>query len=100
MRRPFDSLLLAVFAVVSASLLQAQPGRFDVLIRNGRVMDGSGNPWMRTDVGIRGGTIAAIGALRDVPALRIIDAADRLVTPGFIDVHSHAGEGLTRSELR
>lgn len=63
-------------------------------------MDGSGNPWMRADVGIRGATIAAVGELRAARGRRTIDAAGRLVTPGFIDVHTHGGEGLTRPELR
>jgi N-acyl-D-amino-acid deacylase len=85
--------------ILAAAGTQAQP-TFDVLIQNGRVMDGSGNPWLRTDVGIRGGTIAAVGHLPDAQSKRTIDAADRLVTPGFIDVHSHAGEGLTRPALR
>jgi N-acyl-D-amino-acid deacylase len=78
---------------------QAQPS-FDVLIQDGRVMDGSGNPWIRADVGIRAGAIAAVGALRGASATRVIDAAGRVVAPGFIDVHSHAAEGLTRVPLR
>jgi N-acyl-D-amino-acid deacylase len=63
-------------------------------------MDGSGNPWLRADIGIKGDRIAAIGRLPESRAVRIIDAADRLVTPGFIDVHSHAAEGLMREPLR
>jgi N-acyl-D-amino-acid deacylase len=63
-------------------------------------MDGSGNPWIRADVGIRGSAIAAVRRLPGARATRVIDAADRLVTPGFIDVHSHAAEGLTKPELR
>jgi N-acyl-D-amino-acid deacylase len=78
---------------------QAQPS-FDVLIQNGRVMDGSGNPWMAADVGIRAGLIAAVGKLDGARATRVIDAGGRLVTPGFIDVHSHAAEGLVRAPLR
>lgn len=73
---------------------------FDVLIQNGRVMDGTGNPWIRMDIGIRNGRIEALGALRGATAKTIIDAGDRIVAPGFIDVHSHAAEGLTRTELR
>ena len=95
--------LLAVSACVAVSFAftPAQPSApFDVLIQNGRVMDGSGNPWLRANVGIRGGRIAAIGVLANARAARVIDAADRLVTPGFIDVHSHAAEGLTRAPLR
>lgn len=63
-------------------------------------MDGSGNPWLRASVGIRGGRIVAVGSLPSARATRVIDAGDRLITPGFIDVHSHAGEGLTRPQLR
>ncbi len=63
-------------------------------------MDGSGNPWLRGDVAIRGDRIVAIGHLTDAKAGVTIDAADRLVTPGFVDVHSHAVEGLVRPDLR
>ena len=91
---------IALFIVVSVAFAslgagQAQPS-FDVLIQNGRVMDGSGNPWFSADVGIKGGVIAAVGRLPGARATRVIDAAGRLVTPGFIDVHSHAAEGLVR----
>lgn len=95
--------LFAVFACAAVSLAfsQAQPSAtFDVVIQNARVMDGSGNPWLRANVGIRGGRIVAIGQLAGTRATRVIDAGDRLVTPGFIDVHSHAAEGLTRPQLR
>jgi N-acyl-D-amino-acid deacylase len=95
-------LLVVVSLVMGGAVAwpTAQPGGFDVVIRNARVMDGSGNPWLRMDVGIRGDRIAAVGRLGDAAAARTIDAGDRLVTPGFIDVHSHAGEGLTHGELR
>ncbi len=62
---------------------------FDVLIRNGRVIDGAGNPWYRADVAIKDGRIAAIGNLAGKTADKTIDAANRVVTPGFIDVHTH-----------
>jgi N-acyl-D-amino-acid deacylase len=78
----------------------AQTPHFDVLIRHGRVLDGSGNPWMPADVGIRAGRIVSIGTLDGASADTTIDARGLLVTPGFIDVHSHAAEGLTRPELR
>lgn len=93
----FCFLLVAGFLSLAAT--QTQPS-FDVLIQNGRVMDGSGNPWIRQDVGIRDGQIAAVGSLRGAAAKTTIDAADQVVAPGFIDVHSHAAEGLTRPELR
>jgi N-acyl-D-amino-acid deacylase len=96
-------LCVAIFAGAALSVGGSSvlpQGRFDVVIRNGRVMDGSGNPWVRADVGIRAGRIDAIGRLGDANADTVIDAADRFVTPGFIDVHSHAADGLTRSELK
>lgn len=63
-------------------------------------MDGTANPWLRADIGIRSDRIAAIGRLTNAQGRTTIDAADRLVTPGFIDVHSHAAEGLLRQQLR
>ena len=65
-----------------------------MLIKNGRVLDGSGNPWIAMDIAIRGGRIVEMGRLAAAQATRTIDAAGLTVTPGFIDVHSHAAEGL------
>ena len=59
---------------------------FDVLISGARVIDGTGNPWFRADVGIRGDVIAEIGSLSDRNATRTIEARDRIVSPGFIDM--------------
>ena len=99
MLRSFGALLVA--GLIGFGVPEAQPSEtFDVLIQNGRLMDGSGNPWIRGDVGVRGTAIAAIGRLTGAKGQVVIDAADRLVTPGFIDVHSHAAEGLVRSALR
>ena len=62
----------------------------DTLIRNARIIDGTGAPWYRGDVGISGGRIAAIGAgLAVGPEARIIDAEERFLAPGFIDAHCH-----------
>jgi N-acyl-D-amino-acid deacylase len=76
---------------------------YDVVIRGGRVLDGSGNPWFAGDVGIRGDRIVAVGDLGGATAGRVIDATGLYVAPGFIDVHSHAGpalesEGLSAAE--
>ena len=73
---------------------QASAARYDVLIRNGRVLDGSGNPWLAADIGIRGGRIVDMGRLGNATATRAIDARGLTVSPGFIDVHSHASTGL------
>jgi N-acyl-D-amino-acid deacylase len=80
----------------------AQPaeGPFDLLIRNGRVYDGSGNPWLQVDIGISGDRIRAMGPLTGAKATRTIDASGLVVSPGFIDVHSHAGPGLATEALR
>jgi N-acyl-D-amino-acid deacylase len=100
MRNLAAALFVVLVTSAPAAIQPAQPsGPFDVLIRNGRVMDGTGNPWLRADIGIRAGRIAAIGRLAGASAPTTIDAADRLVTPGFIDVHSHAAEGLARPQL-
>ena len=85
----------AVFTLIfTVSLTSQDMGPFDVLIKNGRVIDGSGNPWRLADVGVRGGRIAALGRLDGATAVKVIDAAGLTVTPGFIDVHSHASTGL------
>ena len=95
-----SSSILLMALPFAAVAFEAQPSPFDVIVRNGRVMDGTGNPWLRVDIGIRGDRIVSIGALGNATARTIIDAKDRLVTPGFIDVHSHAASGLERPELR
>lgn len=67
---------------------------FDLLIRNGRVIDGSGLPWFRADVGVTGDRITAVGAIGDAPAKTTIDAAGQVVCPGFIDAHVHGDLAL------
>lgn len=85
----------AAFTLIfTVSLTSQDAGPFDIVIKNGRVIDGSGNPWRRADIGIRNGRIAALGRLDNATAARVIDANGLTVTPGFIDVHSHAATGL------
>lgn len=69
---------------------------YDVLIRNGRIIDGTGNPWFYADLAITDGRIVAIGAATGATADREIDADGLVVAPGFIDVHTHADEGLIK----
>jgi len=75
-------------AVVSGAILLAQSPQsaFDVLIAGGRVVDGTGAPWYRADVGVSGDRIAAIGHLAGAPARTRIDATNLVVSPGFIDM--------------
>jgi len=82
----FGTLLIAPPAVAQES--------FDILILGGRVIDGTGNPWIRADVGLRGDRIAAIGDLAGAIARRTIDARGLVVAPGFIDPHTHAVRGI------
>jgi N-acyl-D-amino-acid deacylase len=77
--------LLVVSLALHPSLL-AQSSSFDLLILNGRIIDGTGSPWYSGDVGIRDGRIAAIGRLQGAKAKRTMDAAGMVVAPGFIDM--------------
>ena len=79
-------LVLAVSALLTTFAACATEAPFDVIIANGHVIDGSGSPWFAADVGIRAGKIAAIGKLDGAQAKRRIDAAGKVVAPGFIDM--------------
>jgi len=65
--------------------------KFDLLIRNGQLVDGTGAPAVRADLGTRGDRIAAIGDLSGAEGESVIEAGGRIVCPGFIDTHSHSG---------
>ena len=93
------ALLLATLPALGGAGAPAEAQERTVLIRNGRVMDGSGNPWIHADVLLRGDRIAAVGPLGDVDADEVIDATGLYVTPGFIDTHSHSGPGLATPGL-
>jgi N-acyl-D-amino-acid deacylase len=90
---------IAALLLCCAAALSAQ-ANFDVLIVGGRLIDGSGNPWRRADIGIRGDRIVAIGRLAGSTAATVVDAKDRVVAPGFIDVHSHGLSNITNANLR
>src|SRR5687767_14803441 len=86
--------VLALFLTGFLVSIAAQPAaRYDLLIRNARVLDGTGNPWFPADIAVQGGRIAAVGPLPNAQAMKIVDAAGKYVTPGFIDIHSHADDG-------
>ena len=67
---------------------------FDVLIKNGHIIDGSGNPWVSGDIAIRGDRIVAIGNLQNARATRVIDAKGLVISPGFIDMLGQSEDSL------
>ncbi|MEZ4417101.1 MAG: D-aminoacylase [Gemmatimonadota bacterium] len=91
--------LLTVALVLGAAACAADAEPYDVLIRGGSLIDGTGAPARDADVGLRGGVIAAVGDLSGAEAATVIDASGLVVAPGFIDVHSHSGPGLASAEL-
>jgi N-acyl-D-aspartate/D-glutamate deacylase len=79
----------AIMLATAIGLTRGQgnaPAEYDLVIRNGHIIDGTGSPWYAGDIGIRDGRIAAIGNLSGAPAKQVIDAAGRVVAPGFIDM--------------
>lgn len=85
-------MALVAGAAVAAMHVHAQD--YDLVIRNARIVDGTGNPWYRADVAVKGDTIARIAPSIAQPARRVIDAHDHVLSPGFIDVHTHAARGI------
>ncbi len=78
-------LTITLLAAAGSSPAQSKPA-FDLIITNGHIIDGTGSPWYSGDVGIRDGKVAAIGNLSAAPRKRTIDAASKVVAPGFIDM--------------
>lgn len=90
--------LLVGVALLGAACAQGPPD-YDLLIRGGRVVDGSGEGARRADVAVRDGRIVRVGDVGDASAARVVDAGGLVVAPGFIDAHSHGWPGLADSVL-
>jgi len=88
---------MAKFAALLVCLATASAADYDLVIRNARVIDGGNNPWFRADVAVKDGKIAAVGRLAGASADRAIDARERVVAPGFIDVHVHVEGNIERN---
>ena len=86
-------LTLALAALLAPASIQSQGPFFDLVLRGGRVVDGTGSPWFVADVGIRGDAIVAVGPRLDAAGARVVDAQGMVVAPGFVDVHSHVEAG-------
>lgn len=98
--RPLAKALAVASATIAASALAQTAPDYDVIIRGGTVIDGTGSARRPADVAIKGDRIAFVGALpATATASRTVDATGRIVSPGFIDPHSHAAPGIETAEL-
>lgn len=86
--------IVAILPLALARFLTAQSQPYDLLLRNGRIVDGAGNPWYVGDVAVRGDTIIRIAPAITDPAARVIDVGGQVIAPGFIDIHTHARRGI------
>ena len=93
MRNPLV-LSFAALLLVTAQPTSAQTPPYDLLLKNGRIVDGTGSPWYRGDLAIRGEGIVRIAPSITDPARRTIDLRGQVVAPGFIDIHTHARRGI------
>lgn len=73
---------------------QLSAQQYDIVLKNARIVDGTGNPWYRGDIALKNGKILAIRQLTNVKAKHIIDVEDNIVAPGFIDVHTHVEQSI------
>ena len=92
-------------ALVAAAAAFPQQALYDVVIHDGMIVDGTGNPWYRADIGIAGGRIQKIGTIPPSAGRKAINASGRAVSPGFIDLHTHSDipvlvDGTAQSAVR
>ena len=89
----FILLLSLVFVFPSGRAAASDETMFDLVITNARIVDGTGNPWFRGSIAVAGGKIVKVGRFDRLNAKQTIDANNKIVAPGFIDVHAHV-EGI------
>ena len=86
--------LIAICLNTASNSATAADSRYDLVLRNGRIVDGTGSPWYRADIAVQGDTIARIAPAITEPAARVIDLGGMVVAPGFIDIHTHASRDI------
>src|SRR5258708_32698709 len=101
----YVTLGLCAALLLAALMACAEEAPYDLVIRNGKIVDGTGNPWFVGDVAIRGDRIVAVGRIPVAEAKREIEAKGLVVAPGFIDMHSHSDyllleDGNAQSKIR
>ena len=94
MKMILHSLAFLAISTAMLPLYAVAQESFDLLIKNGRIVDGTGTPWYEADVGIVGDRITRVGNLSGATAPQVIDATGLIVAPGFIDPHTHALRGI------
>ena len=86
--------LIAICLDAASNSATAADSRYDLVLRNARIVDGTGSPWYRADIAVQGDTIARIAPAITEPAARVIDVGGMVVAPGFIDIHTHASRDI------
>lgn len=98
----YPGLLIIGMIIMLFQYLPAAPQEqhFDILFINGKLMDGTGNPWFYGDVGIKNGKIIKIGRSLDrAAAAKVIDITGKVIAPGFIDIHTHAYDHISNNKV-
>ncbi|MFB0564561.1 MAG: amidohydrolase family protein [Candidatus Aminicenantaceae bacterium] len=87
-------LVFILFVFVSSINSVPSNKAYELIVKDGFIIDGSGNPWFKADIGIKNKKIAMIGLIDENKAQRVINAANLMVCPGFIDIHTHCDRSI------
>ncbi|MBM3294420.1 MAG: amidohydrolase family protein [Candidatus Aminicenantes bacterium] len=94
------AVILVFSGVVGLAGPASEKAVYDILFVNGKILDGTGNPWSYGDVAVKDGRIAAVGKLRgEAQAAKTIDIKGKILAPGFIDIHTHAYDNVIREDV-